>query len=192
MITHDTRLWFFEGMDATGKTTAVRELQRMSRYAINGLIDRGPVSRIVWGRFAGHPRGTWIHWREWFKHAGRYVGIVLFMEDVEVVWKRLCEEMEGERYAGYPWDRSSVLTVMSMYVEEVDRLRNGVTKVVLADMDSMARSRGDGLRDYVGAYRSLARMIGYGHVPLNASADAFTLGDRDESKQKGATGTEEA
>ena len=175
------KFWFFEGFECTGKTTVVREIQRLSRYHVNGVNDRGPLSRLVWGRFMEEPESTWIHWREWFREARHVVAVMYLSDDVDIVARRLASEMEAEGYEGYDWTLPEILLQLRLYTEEVHNVAKAGVEVKCYDFNAARTVTETEDEAYDLSRRIIVRMMGYTPSVLDAGTSGYRLGDRDES-----------
>jgi hypothetical protein len=114
------RLWFVEGMDGVGKTTLVRELQNRSGYAICGLVDRGPLSRVIWAE-AHNESYDAVAWREWLESFTqdqfKRIGVLLLLGSWDGrAGAVLREEMAQDGYRGLLWTRDYWIDMQRNYV----------------------------------------------------------------------------
>lgn len=109
------RLWFVEGMDAVGKTTVMRELLNRSGHRISGVMDRGPLSRIVWAKeenLLGEING----WLTWFREAKYVVGVLLLLSDWSFVRETLEKEGADPHFQGVRWTEAEWVRMQENYI----------------------------------------------------------------------------
>lgn len=89
------RLWFFEGLDKTGKTSLYRACRYSSGHAVP-FYDRGPVSRHLFIQYHGEPVEKSELWYEVETKllSSELYGIVYVKASLEVIRRRM--EQAGE------------------------------------------------------------------------------------------------